>query len=154
CLFRWAWQIAMGDKTPAGRKQHVIWFLGLLGGLRYVMDGLAHQQTDIVIGALLMGGCLAWTRERPWLAATPLGLAAGCKCTPLLFALYFLWRARWLAAGWLVTVALGVNLLPDLMHSPPRGGSWLSEWFALYLQPMQASNYYPGMWASEPIYNQ
>src|SRR5262249_16431928 len=112
-----AWQIAGGGALQgarASRSEQIIWWLGLACGVRYAPDGLAHQQTDVVIGALLMSGCWALFRSRPLVAATLLGIAAGVKCTPLLWCGYLLWRGCWLAALWLVAVALGVNLLPDL----------------------------------------
>lgn len=156
-LCRWAWQIAGGGRLEGGAVawgERLACVLGLACGFRYVMDGLAHQQTDVVLGALLLGGCVALRRGRAALAATCFGVAAGAKCTPLLWCGYLLWRRQWRAAGWLVAVAVGVNLLPDFIHGPPGGGLWLGEWFRRYLLPLTGADYVPGIWYSEIVYNQ
>lgn len=162
-LCRWAWQLAGGGRLGGGRLEgrgSVFWgerlacLLGLACGFRYVIDGLAHQQTDVVLGALVLGGCLALRQSRAIWAATCFGIAAGAKCTPLLWCGYLLWRRQWRAAGWLLVVAAGVNLLPDLIHGPPGGGLWLAEWFRRYLLPLTGADYVPGIWYSEIVYNQ
>ena len=114
--------LAAGGRQPIGRLRGREYerasarpCSGCLCGFFYLQNCLAHQQTDIVIGAMLVGGCLLLVRGRILLAATAFGLAAACKCTALLWAPYLLWRGRPLAAVWLVLVALGVNLLPDLV---------------------------------------
>jgi hypothetical protein len=158
CLCRWAWQLAGGGPLPSFQPYHVqehwIWALGLACGFRYVIDGISHQQTDLVIGALVMAGCLCLSHARSLRAATWFGLAAGAKCTPLLWCAYFLWRRQWRAAGWLVTVAVGVNLLPDLVCTSERSTLWVVQWYQDYLAPMTQASFFPGMWYSDPVYNQ
>src|SRR5438874_1333 len=112
------------DRSPglpgtSGRRTVVTWVrshpylvcfavvcLGLACALPYVLSVMDHQQTDLLIAALLIGGCLALQRARALSAATLFGLAAGMKCTPLLWAPYLAWRGRWKAAAWLVAVAV------------------------------------------------
>jgi Glycosyltransferase family 87 len=149
-LVHFAWKIASGGGVST-RTEALAWWLGLACGLRYAIDCLAHQQTDVVIGALLIGGCYALVRDRPLLAATLIGLAAGCKATPVLFVVYFVWRGYWLAALWLLGVAVGVNLLPDLVHASPTGEPWLLRWLHLYALPSQG---HVGVWGCDPVYNQ
>jgi Glycosyltransferase family 87 len=157
-LCRWTWRLAGGGSIPSLQpgsfREHVIWLTGLACGFRYTIDCLSHQQNDLFVGALVLGGCLALFRHRALLAATCLGVAAGAKCTPLLWCGYLLYRRQWRAAAWLVVVAVGVNLLPNLIHTPTGGRLWLVEWVSRYLAPMTASTYYPGVWYSEPVYNQ
>ena len=93
-------------------------------------------------------------RGRPFLGATLLGLAAACKCTPLLFAPYLFWPRRWLEALCLVAVALGVNVLPDLVSSSPSGQFWLTDFTTRYLTPLTQANHYTGSWGSDIAYNQ
>jgi hypothetical protein len=93
-------------------------------------------------------------QERALLAATCFGLAAAVKCTPLLWAPYLIWRRRPVAAAWLVAVALGVNLLPDLLHPSASGHLWLTEYVNRYLLPMSHTDHYVGTWASAIVYNQ
>lgn len=157
-MLRWGWRLAGGNQLEgshtAKRSEHLAALLGGLCGFFYLQNCLAHQQTDIVIGAALVGGCLLLVREKPLLAATSLGLAAACKCTALLWAPYLLWRGRPLAAMWLLIVALGVNLLPDLTSAMPAGRPWLVEYVVRYLKPLTDSNHYVGSWGSDAVYNQ
>jgi hypothetical protein len=151
-----AWRLAGGGQPRAGneRKEHLVCMLGLACAFRYALDCLSHQQTDLVIGALVLGSCLALARRRSVLAAVGFGLAAAMKCTALLWAPYLLWRGRWKAAGLVVLVALGANLLPNLVSAPSTGKLWLAEWYSFYLAPMRSASYAPGTWGSAIIYNQ
>jgi hypothetical protein len=157
-LLRWGWRLAGGGRlegSPAsGNRERLAAVLGCLCGISNIENCLAHQQTDIVIGALLAGGCLLLGCERPLLAASSLGLAAACKCTALLWAPYLLWRGRPLAAIWLLIVAVGVNLLPDLVRPAPAGRSWCEVYASRFLIPLTASHHYIGTWGSDPVYNQ
>jgi hypothetical protein len=123
-------------------------------GIFFIHNCLAHQQTDIFIAALLIAGCLALSKGRSILAATGFGLAAAMKCTPLLWAPYLVWRGRPVAAAWLVAVALGANLLPDVVSRSPSDGIWLKRFATLYLVPLTDRNHVPGSWGSEIAYNQ
>jgi hypothetical protein len=157
-LLRGSWQLAGGGRLEGGERapfrEHVAAILGGLCGVFYLQNALAHHQTDIVLGALLIGGCLALARERALLGATCFGLAAAMKCTPLLWAPYLIWRRRPGAAAWLVAVALGVNLLPNLVQQPAADTLWLTEYANRYLKPISASDSYLGTWPSDLVYNQ
>jgi alpha-1,2-mannosyltransferase len=156
-LWRWSWRASGGSKLEANasqptlsrKSQYLICILGLACGMRFVQDNLDHQQVDLVIGAIVVGGCIAWQRGQDWLAATAWGLAAAMKGPPLLFAIYLLWRGRWSAAMWMITLAIGVNLLPDLVHRAPQG-LWLSQWYVEMIKPMGEI----GVWHSDPQFNQ
>jgi hypothetical protein len=108
----------------------------------------------LVIAALLFRGCLAIREGRSFLGGVLLGIAAGCKCTPLLFAPYLVWRGRWLACLTMLFTAVGVNLLPDLVDQSPHGHTWLEAWWKTYIAPQVGGDALPGVWASEVIYNQ
>jgi glycosyl transferase family 87 len=157
CLWRWAWRLAGGGRlqeemTPW--QEHVACMIGLACAFRFGIDCLQNHQTDLVIGILLLGGCLFLRDSRVLAAATCFGIAAGMKCTALLWCPYLLWRRQWGAAAWLVLVAFGVNLLPDLVRSPPSGRLWLTEWVTSFLLPMTGSDAKPGTWGSLIVYNQ
>jgi hypothetical protein len=49
---------------------------------------------------------------------------------------------------------VGVNLLPDVIHSPQAAGTWLGHWYTQYLRPTTQADYRPGVWGSDIIYNQ
>ena len=87
-------------------------------------------------------------------SATWIGLSAAFKVTPLLFVPYLAWRRQFIAAGWVVILAIAVNLLPDLINRPRQGGTWLAEWSRLVLTPMARPNYVPGDWANKVNNNQ
>jgi len=152
-----AWTISGGPRLIGRRwdgKEYLILLLGVLCAIRFIQDGLDHQQTDLVIAALLLGGCAAILRERFFIAATVIGVAAAMKCTPLLFFGYFVWRRKWAAAGWLIVVAVVCNLMPDLVSRPPGGGWWVGDWFHNLIRPMGAAGYRPGDWYTSVIFNQ
>ncbi len=141
-----------GERAPSG--EHLLFLLALFCAGRFLLDALNHMQTDLLIAALLMAGCLALHANRGFRAATWIGLAAAMKCTPLLFAPYLAWRGKWVAALWLITISVGVNFLPDLVHRPPSGGFWAMEWYTRYIQPMGQQNYVPGNWSTAIDNNQ
>lgn len=156
--FRAVWRLG-GAEGPypnwsALRSEHLIVFLALGCGSYYVADSFAHQQTDLVIAALIFQGCLALHEQRSLRAALLLGLAAACKGTPLLFLPYLIWRGRPLAAIAMLSVAVSVNLLPDLYYRPTTSGSWLLEWWRILVAPQLSGDRGTGVWASEVIYNQ
>lgn len=155
---RSSWRLAGGDvKLPgwnSARSEHWILWIGLACGGYYIIDSLAHQQTDLVIAALLFRGCLALRENRWLLGGILLGIAAGCKCTPLLFAPYLIWRGRWLTCLMMLCTAVAINLLPDLIHPAPNGSIWLQEWWRTYITPQIRGDMAPGVWASDIIYNQ
>jgi hypothetical protein len=158
-MVRWAWTLAGGGRlqgnASAGWGEHGPAVAGFLCGIFYLLNCLAHQQTDVVIGALLLGGCLALARTRTFLAATCFGLAAAMKCTALLWIPYLVWRGKARAAIWLLAVAFGVNFLPDLVNRSPSGRPWLAEYADRFLRPMTTASYTPGNWGSDlVVYNQ
>jgi hypothetical protein len=157
-LVRGAWRLAGGSRLEGGsgapRGEHFAAVLGACCGLPYVQNCVAHQQTDLVIGALLVGGCLLLGRSRALSAAACFGVAAAMKCTALLWAPVLLWRRRPAAAAWLLVVALGVNLLPDLYRPSPSGVPWLAEYGQRFLRPLTQPGHYLGTWGSHVAYNQ
>ncbi|MGC9965968.1 MAG: glycosyltransferase family 87 protein [Syntrophobacteraceae bacterium] len=154
-----AWSMSGGGRLQgAGVKvepgEHLVFLLAILCAGRFLLNALSHLQTDLLIAALVMAGCLALRANRGFVSATWIGLAAAIKCTPLLFAPYLAWRGKWLAALWLVVIAIGVNFLPDMVQRPPSGGSWAVEWYTRYIRPIGQENYVPGTWYTSIINNQ
>jgi hypothetical protein len=156
-ILRGAWRASGGpalEGASASRGEQLAALLGLVCGVCYLQNCWAHLQTDIVIAALLIQGVLFLSRERGLAGACCFGLAAACKCTPLLLAPWLVWRRRPLAAVVLVGVALGVNLLPDLVSRPASRKPWLAEYGAHYLAPLTRPDHYAGSWGSYIVYNQ
>jgi len=152
-----AWRLANGaplDRMTSSNKHE--WYVlgcGLAIGLGFIFNAFAHQQTDVLIGGLLMAGAL-WLRKGSEGGGALIGLAAACKASPLLWAPYLLWRGRWAAGVLVVIVSIAVNLLPDLFVSSPNGGWWLQGWFDNLIWPSQNISAPLGMWASAIEYNQ
>ena len=145
CLF---WMVRSATKLAGGFA-----ILGAIAGAIFAFHCYAHQQTDVIVAALVLGGCSYIARGKSIAAATLFGLGAAMKCTPLLFAPYLLIKGKPFAALWLIFIAVGANLLPDAIHRP-ADGAWVSKWYELYLAPMARPDYSPGIWASEIVYNQ
>lgn len=142
-------------QSVGNKWQHssiAVFWLGLLLASRYLMAPLENQQFDVVIAACLLAGCLALARGNDAWAACWLGAGAAMKCTPLLFAPYLVWRGKARAAAIMLLVAAGINCLPDLVWPQPGGGSYLGDWFGVFL--LKAGRSAPGVWDSDIILNQ
>ncbi|HQR05906.1 MAG TPA: glycosyltransferase family 87 protein [Gemmatales bacterium] len=156
-LCQWMWKLAGGLKLEPVTKftaNHFIWLAGILTGIFYVFNGLSNQATDLVEAVFMIAGCVAMSSRRVLLAAAMFGIAAGLKATPFLFCLYLLWHRQWLATLWMIAVAVGINLLPDLISQCPTASTWLGGWINTYLVQFQNPNYTPGSWGTLVYYNQ
>lgn len=153
---RAAWRLAGGGELPYQQRfrEHFACWLGLIIGLGYAFNSLAHQQTDLVVFALVFIGLEQFSRGKTYRAAILWGLATAMKCTPLLLAPYLLIRGKPLGALALVGAALAASLAPDLIDHPKDHPTWLQKWHAMYIAPMTQPEYTPGIWASEIVYNQ
>jgi hypothetical protein len=152
-----AWGLSGGPKLEGGgarRREHWAFWIGLACGLRFLLNGWSHHQTDALIVAAIFAGGLALAYDRVWLSAAGFALAAAVKGPPLLLAPYLVYRGRLGASLAMVGLAVGLSLLPDLVHAPQAGGPWLRRWVDAYVVGLGNENYYPGMWASSPVWNQ
>ena len=131
---------------------HAVFWLTLLLSFRFVIAPLEHQQFDVVIAALVVAGCYQLWRGHELPAGALLGAATAMKCTPLLFAPYLVWRGKLKGAACLVTVALALNLLPDLVFPQSSGQSHLTQWVHTFLT--DAARKAPGTWHSDMVLNQ
>lgn len=152
-----AWRLSGGSQLEgnpqAPRREHVIFALGLLCGIFYALDTLTNQQSDLVVAALVLIGCRLLVRDRGAGAGVMFGLAAGIKCTPLLWSGYLVWRKRWSAAVLMLLVAVAINLIPDRTHPRPTSQPRVQEWARRYLVPMTARERDFGMWAASIMSN-
>lgn len=162
-ILRTAWRLsgAKGWFLETTWQEHLIFWAGLLCALRYGLDCLQNQQTDIVVIAVVLAGCSLLTRESSLaktlsvpLLVVCLGLAAGMKCTPLLFVPYLLWRRQGAAGLGIGILAIALNLLPNVTATPPDGGLWLGEWVERYLSVLTRPDHHPGVWGSAVTLNQ
>lgn len=160
-IVKTSWRLAGGprlepaDRAPAASGGEQIAFLiAQVCVLQLALNALTHLQPDLLIAALLMAGIAALIDRRFLVAATWIGMSGAFKVTPLLFAPYLLWRRKWVAAGWVLLLAVAVNLLPDTVHRPRGGGTWVGEWARRVLAPMTRSDFVPGNWANKVNNNQ
>jgi hypothetical protein len=142
-LGRWGWALAGGSTALAAgvspRLRVAALVLGGLCGATYILNAMAHQQTDVIIAVLLVGGSLAVLKGRDDLGGAAIGLAIAFKATPLFFVPYLVWRGRYRAAAVASIVAVAVTLLPDVLHRSPNSALWAIEWLKLYAVPSHQS---------------
>ena len=89
------------DLTRDRLKQGVWFWLAaatLLVLSRFVLRDLADGGENTLIVALTWGGIYFFVKHKPLPGGALLGLAIALKCTPLLFAGYFVLKRQWLAA--------------------------------------------------------
>jgi len=153
-----SWRLAGGvplNRTALLAKGEFFSLLcGLAINLGFILNAFAHQQTDVIIGGLVMAGALLLRDQRDLRGGSLVGLAAAFKATPLLWSPYLLLRGRWASAAAVMIVAIAVNLLPDAVVPSPRGGWWLGMWFNDFILTTQAFDAPLGLWASAIEYNQ
>ncbi len=130
----------------------LVLLIAMLLNLRYTIAPLQHQQFDLVIAALVVGGC--WALATGWKAAAGmcLGAATAMKCTPLLFFPWLLWRREWKAAALLLTIGVGLNLLPDAVFPQTNGRLYSQDWINSFAAA--PARHGPGQWFTEPSQNQ
>jgi len=152
-VFVSAWRLAGGPSLVGlSRLWRLVFWLGMLLSLRFFVVPLSHQQYDMVIAALMLAGCVRIRHMRDLSGAVLIGASAAMKCTPLLFAPYLIWRGRFRAAVLLVAVAVGLNLLPDLLWPQDSGRSYLADWRESFLGVV--ADHPPGTWQADLLQNQ
>jgi hypothetical protein len=153
-----AWRLANGaplnHPTSSLLRERLAFFAGLAISLGFIFNAFAHQQTDVLIAGLLLGGALAIRDKHGMTGGAAIGLAAGCKASPLLWAPYLFWRGRRGAAAMVVAVALSINALPDLFVAAPHGTWWMQRWVEDFVWPSQRPDAAVGLWATSIEYNQ
>lgn len=155
---RLAWRLADGGPlrrgaTRPGDAQSAC--LGLIAGAPFLLNALVHQQTDVVVSALLLSGVVSFRQSAYLRGAVLAGLAAAIKGPALIFLPYLFWCRRITGGLLVITVAVTASLLPDLVHRPTSGHAvWLGQWVDRYITPMTQGTYAIGTWASDPLYNQ
>jgi hypothetical protein len=148
-----SWMLVGGPRVVGmSRPWQAVFWLTVVLEARFFVASLEHQQFDMVIAALLLAGCVALWRGCDWRAGLLLGASAAMKCTPLLFGPWLLWRRKWKAAAAMAVVAVGLNVLPDVLFPQLDGNSYLSDWYRLMLAPVSQTA--PGTWHTDLLLNQ
>ena len=148
-----SWMLVGGPRVVGmSRPWQVVFWLTVVLEARFFVASLEHQQFDMVIAALLLAGCVALWRGCDWRAGLLLGASAAMKCTPLLFGPWLIWRRKWKAAAAMAVVAVGLNVLPDVLFPQASGDSYLGDWYRLMLAPVSQTA--PGTWHTDLLLNQ
>jgi len=149
-FIRTSWQLSGGGRLPEERDkfQREIWIamLALLCAFRFSTNALAHGQSDLLIGLLLMLGAAALANGRSALAGVCWGLGAAFKGPPLLLVLYLIWRRQIAATVTMLVVFFAASLLPDVIHHVPGGKFWIAVWLERYFEPIFEPGHPPGIW--------
>jgi len=152
------WRLSGGGSLLAvplaALREWVIFWIGMGCSLTYILNALAHQQTDVMVGGLIFGAAALLSRGRTLGAAALLGVSAAFKATPMLWAPYLALRSYWLAALLLVVVAVVLNFPADLIAPAPTQATWLQEWLYRFVIHTQSLSAEAGLWASALEYNQ
>lgn len=142
-----SWRLAGGTfawRPPTNELLAAI--LGTLTAIGFVFDVAVTRQIDLIVAALVIGGATLVMRHRPIAGGALIGLAAGMKCTAILFLPYYIWTGRWRAAVLIGVVAVGANLLPDALYPPADGQLRVVDWAQRLLPSVTDRNTDPGLW--------
>ena len=137
-------------RLTAGRGVEIkgCWALVLIATLvlagRFLLSPLENHQFDAVIAALVLGGLVAWSAGKDVSGGLLLGLGAGLKGTPLLFAPYLIWRGQWKAAAVMLAAFAALNIAPDWIGPRASGRSHLEDCYDCIVLPARSKP--PGMW--------
>jgi alpha-1,2-mannosyltransferase len=76
------------------------------------------------------------TRRSDALAGVLVGLAAAIKVTPLVFAVYFFWKRRWIVAlSTILSVAIWTLVVPSIAFGWEQNLRWLGQWMQIMIVP-------------------
>jgi hypothetical protein len=151
---RSGWQAAGNRGYPRSAVEDAIFCLGLLCGLRYLLNGFSHLQTDVLIACLMLLGCERISRGQSRWAGCCWGLAAAIKGPALLWIGYLLFRRQWVASIVMAGTLAAASLLPDLLHPTGDGSLWIGRWLQTQATVVSRDQQYPGVWASTIENNQ
>lgn len=151
-LGRAAWAASGGDAGAVRPAERLVLLAGVLGSLRFALDALGNQQTDLIVAALAVSGGACVLRA-PGRGGALLGAAAALKATPLLLFVLPVLRWRWRALGAGVAVGLALTLAPELVSRPAGGGTWAWRWWESVIRPGLDGSRPPGAWATAPSLN-
>ena len=106
--------------------------------LPIVLD-MQQGQVNFLVLLPLVAALMLAQREDPVadsLAGLLIGLAGAVKVTPLIFAVYFFWKRRWILAL-AAAVSLGVWLvvIPSAAFGWAQNSRWLSQWADIMIVP-------------------
>lgn len=124
-------------------RKRVFWVAAvavLLAG-RYLIRDLAELGVNTALVALTWLAIYLWRERRDLLAGTSLGLAIALKCTPAIFAAYFLWKRQWRMFTATTAATLLFTLAPMVWQGPAAYRQHMTTW---------ATNAWRGFGSADP----
>jgi alpha-1,2-mannosyltransferase len=104
-----------------------------------VMLDMQEGQTNLLVLLPLAAGLSVVQRETSAsdaLAGFLIGVAMAFKVTPVMFAVYFLWKRRWaVAASVLGSTALLTFVVPAMVFGWDQNLRWLEQWVRIMIAP-------------------
>ncbi len=124
----------------------------LLAG-RFIIRDLAELGVNTELVALTWLAIFLWRRGRDLPAGISLGLAIALKCTPAIFAGYFLWKRQWRMFAFSTLAALTFTLAPILWQGPTLYRQHMSFWLGNAWQGFGNPDPSRGVLGPEPVQN-
>ncbi|HEV3409477.1 MAG TPA: glycosyltransferase family 87 protein [Chthoniobacterales bacterium] len=100
----------------------------LLLASRYVIRDMAEVGVNTALVLLTWSAIYLWRQERDALAAMSLGAAVALKCTPAIFAAFFLWKRQWRMAAFTAFAAFCFTFAPVVWQGPPQHAAHMRTW--------------------------
>ncbi len=120
---------------------------------RFVIRDLAELGVNTLLVTLTWLAVFLWTQRREWLAGTSLGLAIALKCTPAIFAAYFLWKRQWRMFAITSLAAAAFTLAPILVQGPESYWKHMAAWTGHAWQGFGSADPSVGVLGPEPLQN-
>lgn len=127
--------------------------LALVLAGRFVIRDLAELGVNTELVALTWLAIFLWRRGRDLPAGISLGLAIALKCTPAIFAGYFLWKRQWRMFAFSTLAALTFTLAPILWQGPMLYRQHMSFWLGNAWQGFGNPDPSRGVLGPEPVQN-
>ncbi|HEX8680043.1 MAG TPA: glycosyltransferase family 87 protein [Chthoniobacterales bacterium] len=139
------------DLTPP----QVFWTaaVALILASRYVIRDIAEVGVNTSLVLLTWLAICLWRNNREVLAATSLGGAIALKCTPMLFAAFFLWKRQWRMAALTAAATACFTLAPVLWQGPISYTEHMRTWLANAWQATASGDPGEVMLGAEPVRN-
>jgi len=111
-------------------RTQVFWVtaLAIFLASRFIIRDLAELGVNTALVALSWLAICLWRQQRDWHAGISLGLAIALKCTPAIFAAYFLWKRQWRMFLATAMATVFFTLAPIVWQGPASYWNHISTW--------------------------
>lgn len=135
--------------------RHAFWAatIALLLAGRYILRDMAELGVNTALVALSWLAIYLWRERREMLAGSALGFAIALKCTPAIFAGYFLWKRQWRMFAISSAAALLLTVAPMLWQGPTAYRDHMAFWGANVWHGFDNVNPSVGVLGPEPLQN-